>query len=1319
MAQASIVLKQKIVNIQQYSNNTDKVDFYFDRYTSSGIDLSTLQAWILLDTVDVIISNLDESFCQSYNETQVKLEWTIDGYLTQKEREIPFQIVFTNGGDMKLYTTVGRLKVNGTIGIEEVIVPSHLSLFQQWLKKMETLAALIESGGAGGGGIPGDGGGTGSGSGGSSGGGSGDYSESLYISSIGTLYAINESGKEAPTSGWSKNKPNWVEGKYIWQKIVVNYKDGTSFYSDPTCIIGSENEYILNKVDFLNDLTNSEINNLRDLLDDLERDNIKVGTLSAHLANIDVANIGSLFVESLTAFTETVATSIINDAYIMNLVSDKITVADLNAKDALAERVVLVGSNTNPTIAFENGTQQFYDTSGNVRVQIGQDASGDFNFIVRGEDGTTALFDENGVTTNAIANGLIVNSMIANETISKDKIDFPIIEPNEFGGVDITQVYDGSGGKFGVEYESFKENVTSYTEKQDELEKEIIVITDTVKGVKQTVDNNTDAITNKIWQSDFAEEIDKYDEKITETIRNRIAENEQTLEGFKTTVSEDISKLKDWSTETWKTEAQQLIGKDYITSTVGEYYVSSDDLNEVVKNTETSINQSKEDIKLSVSDMFKDYSTTEQMNSAIELSATEITSTVSSVNNDLQQVKSVANQTSEKFNWIVKSVTDETNETNFELTDRTATLIAENINLNGLITFSGLGDDVKDKINFDGDRTNWDNAYSWINENGSNITDLRSMILKWTNNAVSEETYIQGGWIATNTITANQIAVEDLFAQDIIATGTITGANFIGATGTFTGSVNASKGKIGGWNMLSNCLYSKTPSSNNNESWTAILQNLNPNILSASDVNVSYGCTYYTDGDYIYVISNEDGSASLNVTLPLSGDGTYIVTLDYSDYYKDGLRSGSLEDRYEYFTGWDEDGNEEYEFGSSLFYVADSSTPYTPTFNGTYEYRFDINGSLSDGTMYLKLILDSVSANETYKFKIYLTKNGSTVKNTSPIYGVPADAVLAIKQNVNDTYAIPFYILRDGSLYSESSAEFTSLIADYIIKMKVHDGTIASLISTGENVDDPNSVWIDQDDVFDNLYIGTTTTRLTNLFAGYISTEQINIGDLLIDTSSTYCNFKSDNPIFKFNKDMQVDGYISCGDITANTLSATGGIDTKGNLLISNGSSIQSGGTNILFRTSTGDCTALGYGGYANNTDVTQIMGKSIMFYTKTPNTSWRPYYQPGDSVTVSVKVAGYISAKSAQVMFTIPLAKPIVGCSGVTVASSDGLIIRQEGSYCYGSTSDTWVKPSSYSATIQGQSCVVVDATFSNTTNVVNNNDSAGVQASIKITFT
>lgn len=185
---------------------------------------------------------------------------------------------------------------------------------------------------------------------------------------------------------------------------------------------------------------------------------IKVDDLKAKLAQVDTITAGSAFANYLQALSSTVATSVIDDAYIYNAVAGNITVADLDAHSATADQIVLISQDGDPSIAFSGSTQQFYDSDGNVRVQIGQDGNGNFNFIVKGSDGTTALFDENGITRSGIPDNTIINNMLEDETIEKSKLAFPIVETNSDGTINITNIKDGSGGNFGVEYSTFKQN---------------------------------------------------------------------------------------------------------------------------------------------------------------------------------------------------------------------------------------------------------------------------------------------------------------------------------------------------------------------------------------------------------------------------------------------------------------------------------------------------------------------------------------------------------------------------------------------------------------------------------------------------------------------------------------------------------------------------------------------------------------------------------------------------------------------------------------------------------------------------------------------
>lgn len=75
--------------------------------------------------------------------------------------------------------------------------------------------------------------------------------------------------------------------------------------------------------------------------------------------------------------------------------------------------------------------------------------------------------------------------------------------------------------------------------------------------------------------------------------------------------------------------------------------------------------------------------------------ATDWTPAPEDVDQQITAAETIASQTADKFNWLVKSGT---NSTDFELTDRTATLVASAINMKGLVKFSGLNTDAKNEI---------------------------------------------------------------------------------------------------------------------------------------------------------------------------------------------------------------------------------------------------------------------------------------------------------------------------------------------------------------------------------------------------------------------------------------------------------------------------------------------------------------------------------------------------------------------------------------------------------------------------------------------
>lgn len=194
---------------------------------------------------------------------------------------------------------------------------------------------------------------------------------------------------------------------------------------------------------------------------DFVNNQINTSELNTKVANINSLLSGSAGVGDLQTIHLTANNASIDEAVVKNLIAAKISVADLMTHSASAELITLISQDGKPSIAFKGSTQQFYDSSGNVRIQMGQDAKGDFTFSLFDDTGTGVLIDsKTGVHANAIANGLIVNDMIKDGTVSKSKLGFEIVEPNEQGGIDISTIYDGKE-KWGAQYISFKESTTN------------------------------------------------------------------------------------------------------------------------------------------------------------------------------------------------------------------------------------------------------------------------------------------------------------------------------------------------------------------------------------------------------------------------------------------------------------------------------------------------------------------------------------------------------------------------------------------------------------------------------------------------------------------------------------------------------------------------------------------------------------------------------------------------------------------------------------------------------------------------------------------
>lgn len=474
---------------------------------------------------------------------------------------------------------------------------------------------------------------------------------------------------------------------------------------------------------------------------------IESNQISADMANIKNLVSGKAGIGELQAIHLTAQNVTIDQAVVTDLIAKKIAVGDLMAQNALANQIVLISKNNKPTIAFQESTQQFYDSTGNVRVQIGMDGNGDFNFIVKNGD-KAALFDENGITQTGIPDNTIINDMIDNATITKDKLGFQVIEPNEQGGIDITNIYDGKGNQWwGIE--------------------KISITNDYTTQIKNVTDTLTGEIEQKVGNTQYL--------KDQEAIQTEFSEVKQNVSGITSTVS---------SMRTDLAEAQEKI-----TANSSSITQNADSISFMVTGTRESgfkltpdfISMVSDNISIQAENVKID-SIIEAMNSSIDSSTTRINGGI--IDTSTVNAMLIAAQTLRSKNFKDTSVTDGIYaQEGLEINMETGAMKAKNF----AIDDSG-------------------NAYFKGNGEFSGKITASSGHIGGTNGFVIEAGKLYSGM---ETFDSNSAGV--YLGTDGIALGggkfTVDkNGNITATSGTFSGTIESATGHIGGWTISSNSL---------------------------------------------------------------------------------------------------------------------------------------------------------------------------------------------------------------------------------------------------------------------------------------------------------------------------------------------------------------------------------------------------------------------------------------------------------------------------------------------------------------------------------
>lgn len=147
-----------------------------------------------------------------------------------------------------------------------------------------------------------------------------------------------------------------------------------------------------------------------------------IGTLEAEVGKIQTLVNGNLSSENIQAGGITSDKLTISNGFIKNAMIESLDVSKINAGDISTNKFRIISNDGG--IEIVGATQQFKDKNNKVRIQMGKDAQGNFNFIIRGEDGTTTLIDHTGIKPKAIADDLIVNNMIASDAVGEKQINY-------------------------------------------------------------------------------------------------------------------------------------------------------------------------------------------------------------------------------------------------------------------------------------------------------------------------------------------------------------------------------------------------------------------------------------------------------------------------------------------------------------------------------------------------------------------------------------------------------------------------------------------------------------------------------------------------------------------------------------------------------------------------------------------------------------------------------------------------------------------------------------------------------------------------------
>ncbi|MCR0500657.1 hypothetical protein MKC61_17755 [[Clostridium] innocuum] len=270
------------------------------------------------------------------------------------------------------------------------------------------------------------------------------------------------------------NYSEYIATKRLLADTIIAY-DGkfgtitTDFLTVNQKITAHEGEFSTFKADTaaFKIATAEEFTAIHAAIDDLDVNTInaalaKINVMEGNLATIDTIINGHFTSDSvhsliINAENTVFSNSVIKSAMIDSVAADKATAGTIDASSihfkSQSGRLDIFGE----TLQIKDNTRP--------RVQIGKDASGDYNMYVWDAAGKL-MFDATGVTANGIQRPIIVDSMVAdNANISGDKINITSLVKEINDGTEVINsshiLVDGANQSLSVVYNTITGDIST------------------------------------------------------------------------------------------------------------------------------------------------------------------------------------------------------------------------------------------------------------------------------------------------------------------------------------------------------------------------------------------------------------------------------------------------------------------------------------------------------------------------------------------------------------------------------------------------------------------------------------------------------------------------------------------------------------------------------------------------------------------------------------------------------------------------------------------------------------------------------------------